>query len=58
VTISQTAIATTEANSEGDGVRVLEFFDESGTVEDRLVQPLSSELGPIAAPFFANDFTN
>lgn len=54
----ETAVGITKANSEGATARVLELFDESGVVEDRLVQALSSDFVPIAAPFFANDSTN
>ncbi len=48
-----TAVAITEANSEGDDERVLELFGVSREVAGRLDQSLTPEYEPIAAPFFA-----
>lgn len=49
----QTAVAITEANVNRDDARVLELFDESEVVFQRLVSALSPDFEPIAAPFFA-----
>jgi hypothetical protein len=54
----ETAAAITKANAEGDDSSVLALFEQSGDVADRLNRGLSPDYAPIAAPFFAGDFTN
>ncbi len=51
----QTAVAITAANAERDTAEVLRLFEESGVVVDRLVDSLSDDYEPIAAPFFPDN---
>ncbi|MFV1962364.1 MAG: hypothetical protein ACC658_11085 [Acidimicrobiia bacterium] len=51
----QTAVAITAANAERDNAEVLRLFEESGVVVDRLVDSLSDDYEPIAAPFFPDN---
>jgi hypothetical protein len=53
-----TAGAITKANAEGDDTEVLSLFGESGVVANRLSDALSPAFSPIAAPFFAGQFTD
>lgn len=50
-----TAVAITEANAARDDARVLDLFEESGVVFERLADALSPDFEPIAAPFFAGN---